>query len=88
MRVDVSFMLKALSETFANTSCLVSMVALWTSIAGILIVCWTLREVFNDLFQPSTAGSLSSFVSKKLYFHTDTEGTSLGHFLVQLEQLA
>ncbi|MBV8572585.1 MAG: two pore domain potassium channel family protein [Acidobacteriaceae bacterium] len=54
-------------ETFANTSCLVFMVEVGTSLLGILIICWTLREVFTDLFQPSASGSLSSFVSRKLF---------------------
>ena len=43
------------------------MAAVWTSSFGILVVCWTLREVFNDLFQPSASGSLSSFVSRRLF---------------------
>ena len=37
------------------------------SIAGILIVCWTLSEVFTDLFQPSDSGSLSSWLGKTLF---------------------
>jgi hypothetical protein len=60
-------MLNGGRETFGNTSCLVSMAAAWTSILGILTVCWTLREVFTDLFQPSASGSLSSFVSRTLF---------------------
>jgi hypothetical protein len=43
------------------------MAAFWTSALGVLIVCWTLREVFTDLFQPSASGSLSSFLGKKIF---------------------
>ena len=39
----------------------------WTSIAGIVIIAWTLREIFRDLFQPSATGSLSSFVAQRLF---------------------
>ena len=43
------------------------MAALWTSAVGILIVCWTLREVFSDLFQPSGSGTLSSLVGRGVF---------------------
>ncbi len=43
------------------------MAGVWTSAAGILIVVWTLREVFTDLFQPSGSGVLSSFLGRKLF---------------------
>lgn len=39
----------------------------WTSIAGVLIVAWTLREIFKDLFQPSGSGSLSSFLGRWIF---------------------
>jgi hypothetical protein len=39
----------------------------WTSIVGIVIICWTLREIFRDLFQPSETGTLSSFVSRQMF---------------------
>lgn len=39
----------------------------WSSIAGILIISWTLREIFRDLFQPSATGSLSSFLAQWLF---------------------
>lgn len=34
---------------------------------GIVIICWTLREIFMDLFQPSDSGTLSSFVSRLMF---------------------
>jgi voltage-gated potassium channel Kch len=43
------------------------MAVLWTSILGIVVVAWTLREIFRDLFQPSGAGSLSSFMARRLF---------------------
>ena len=43
------------------------MEALWTSLVGIFLIAWTLREIFTDLFQPSGSGSLSSFVGKQLF---------------------
>ena len=43
------------------------MAAIFASLAGTAIVCWTLREVFTDLFQPSESGSLSSFLGKTLF---------------------
>jgi hypothetical protein len=55
------------TETFQGISCLVSMGALWKYVIGGLIICWTLCEVFNDLFQPSASGSLSSFIGRKLF---------------------
>jgi hypothetical protein len=39
----------------------------WTSIVGILIISWTLREIFRDLFQPSATGSLSSLLAHWLF---------------------
>lgn len=39
----------------------------WTSILGVLMIAWTLREIFRDLFQPSTTGSLSSFVARHMF---------------------
>lgn len=42
--------------------------ALWcTSIVGIIIIAWALREIFRDLFQPTGSGSLSSFVARWLF---------------------
>src|SRR4051812_2946778 len=41
----------------------VGMAALWT-IAGLVIVCATLREIFRDLFQPSGSGALSSLLGR------------------------
>jgi Ion channel len=43
------------------------MVPLWTTLAGVLIITWTLREVFSDLFQPSASGSLSAFVGARIF---------------------
>jgi Ion channel len=43
------------------------MAAFWTSALGLLIVCWTLREIFRDLFQPSGTGTLSSFLGKQIF---------------------
>jgi hypothetical protein len=43
------------------------MEAFWTSVAGICLIAWTLREIFMDLFQPSGSGSLSSFIAKQLF---------------------
>jgi hypothetical protein len=34
---------------------------------GILIVVWTLQEVFQDLFQPSGSGALSSWIGKRMF---------------------
>jgi Ion channel len=42
------------------------MTHLWT-IAGILVVCATLREIFRDLFQPSGSGALSSLLGRGLF---------------------
>lgn len=42
------------------------MAQLWT-IAGILLVCATLREIFRDLFQPSGSGALSSLLGRGLF---------------------
>ncbi|HSU31278.1 MAG TPA: potassium channel family protein [Bryobacteraceae bacterium] len=42
------------------------MAHLWT-IAGILAVCGTLREIFRDLFQPSGSGALSSLLGRALF---------------------
>jgi len=42
------------------------MAQLWT-IAGILVVCATLREIFRDLFQPSGSGALSSILGRTLF---------------------
>ncbi len=39
----------------------------WASAIGIVIIAWTLREIFKDLFQPSGTGSLSSFVARWLF---------------------
>lgn len=39
----------------------------WTSAIGIVMIAWTLREIFRDLFQPSASGSLSSFVSRHMF---------------------
>jgi len=43
------------------------MVPWTTSIVGVLIVVWTLREVFLDLFQPSGSGSLSAFLGRAIF---------------------
>lgn len=43
------------------------MALLWTTAVGILLIGWTLREVFMDLFQPSAAGSLSSFMGRRMF---------------------
>jgi hypothetical protein len=42
------------------------MAQLW-SIAGVLVVCGTLREIFRDLFQPSGSGALSSILGRSLF---------------------
>ena len=42
------------------------MAQLWT-IAGIVVVCATLREIFRDLFQPSGSGALSSILGRSLF---------------------
>jgi Ion channel len=39
----------------------------WTSALGIVIIGWTLREVFMDLFQPSGSGSLSLFLGRRVF---------------------
>jgi hypothetical protein len=38
-----------------------------TSILGLVVVVWALWETFQDLFQPSGSGSLSSFVGRRLF---------------------
>jgi hypothetical protein len=38
-----------------------------SALAGALLVLWTLREVFRDLFHPSASGSLSVFVARTLF---------------------
>lgn len=43
------------------------MVSICSVALGLLVIVWTLIEVFSDLFQPSAVGSLSSFISKRLF---------------------
>jgi hypothetical protein len=38
-----------------------------TAIAGVVLIGWTLREVFRDLFHPAASGSLSDFVARGLF---------------------
>jgi hypothetical protein len=40
---------------------------LWTAGPGILIIAFTLREIFQDLFLPGGSGSLSDFVARNVY---------------------
>ena len=37
------------------------------ALTGVLLIVWTLREVFRDLFHPSASGSLSDFVARMLF---------------------
>ncbi len=43
------------------------MATFWTTLTGFVIIAWTLRETFRDLFQPSGAGALSSFMGRKFF---------------------
>lgn len=36
----------------------------WPAILGVMLVAFTLREVFRDLFHPASTGSLSDFVAR------------------------
>lgn len=37
------------------------------ALTGVLLIVWTLREVFRDLFHPSASGSLSDFVARTVF---------------------
>ena len=39
----------------------------WTAGPGVLIVAFTLREIFQDLFRPGGAGTLSDFIARSVY---------------------
>jgi hypothetical protein len=39
----------------------------WPAVLGFLIVAFTLREVYQDLFHPSSTGSLSDFVASTTF---------------------
>ncbi len=40
---------------------------LWTAVPGALILAFTLREIFQDLFHPSEAGALSDYIGRTLF---------------------
>ena len=39
----------------------------WIAVSGIVILIFTLSEIFQDLFHPTASGSLSGFVSRNLF---------------------
>jgi hypothetical protein len=39
----------------------------WPALPGVLLVAFTLREVFRDLFHPSSRGSLSEFIAGTIF---------------------
>jgi hypothetical protein len=39
----------------------------WATVLGALIVIFTLRQVFQDLFHPSSSGSLSDFLARRTF---------------------
>lgn len=39
----------------------------WPILAGLLILLFTLHEVFRDLFHPSASGSLSEFIARRIF---------------------
>ena len=43
------------------------MLSYWPVLVGILVLLFTLREIFQDLFHPSESGSPSQFVARRLF---------------------
>lgn len=43
------------------------MASYWPIIPGALIVLFTLRETFQDLFHPSQSGTLSDFIARRTF---------------------
>src|SRR6187402_625042 len=43
------------------------MLSYWPVLVGILVLLFTLREIFQDLFHPSESGSLSEFIARGLF---------------------
>lgn len=41
--------------------------AWWTIVAGAVVVAFALREIFQDLFQPTAAGLLSGYIARRIF---------------------